>query len=183
MYLKQAQQLIRLVKALGAQDAEYFPLSRIVLDARFREICRSNDCGRYDRCYMCPPDLGDIHVLMDQVRTFPHAVIYQSIAPLEDSFDYEGMMAAGEDHARFSGKIHGAVKDILSGKSLHLSSGCRLCERCGKLDGLPCRHPDQALGSVSGYGIDVYQTVKDSRLKYVNGENTVTYFGILFFTE
>jgi len=175
--------LIALALEAGAAKAEYFPAGKIVLADHFREICRSNSCGRYDRCYMCPPDLGDIHDLMAQVRSYPHAVIYQTIADLEDPFDYEGMTEAGDFHAQCSGKLHAAAKDLLTGPWLHISTGCRLCARCGKLDGIPCRHPDQAIGSVSGYGIDVYQTVKDSGLNYVNGQNTVTYFGILFYKE
>ena len=50
-------------------------------------------------------------------------------------------------------------------------------------DQQPCRHPDTALGAMEGYGMDVYQTVKNTELKYTNGQNTVTYFGIILFTE
>ena len=120
---------------------------------------------------------------MAKIRSFPHVIVYQSISPLEDSFDFEGMMEAGERHGHISGRIHLQIKNLLSQPYLHLSSGCRLCTRCAKVDDLPCRHPDIALGAVEGHGVDVYQTVKDSSLKYVNGENTVTYFGMLFYTE
>ena len=36
---------------------------------------------------------------------------------------------------------------------------------------------------LEGYGIDVFNTTKDTPLKYINGENTVTYFGIVLLTE
>ena len=180
---RKVNQLLALAKAAGASGAEYFEGSQIVMDRQFRDICRTNACGRYGRCYMCPPDIGDVEENMAKIRSYPHVIVYQSISALEDSFDFEGMMEAGERHGRISGQIHIAIKDLLSEPCLHLSSGCRLCQRCAKMDDLPCRHPDIALGAVEGHGVDVYQTVKNSSLKYVNGENTVTYFGMLFYTE
>lgn len=181
--MEKVNQLLSLAKEAGASGAEYFPGERIVLNAQFRDICRTNACGRYGRCYMCPPDIGPVEDNMKLLRSFPNVIVYQSISPLEDSFDFEGMMEAGERHGHISGRIHLALKDLLTEPYLHLSSGCRLCARCAKMDDLPCRHPDIALGAVEGHGVDVYQTVKDSSLKYVNGENTVTYFGMLFYTE
>ena len=43
--------------------------------------------------------------------------------------------------------------------------------------------PEKALSSLEAYGIDVYQTTKDTDLKYINGADTVTYFGIVLFQE
>ena len=59
------------------------------------------------------------------------------------------------------------------------AGGCRLCPRCAKVDDQPCRHPDRALPPMEGAGIDVYRTTKSTDLKYINGPNTVTYFGLL----
>ena len=173
------RRLIALAEEAGAYGAAYVPVDRIVLSQEFRQICQRNSCGRYGRCYMCPPDLGEIGELMEKIRSYTHAVVYQSVAPLEDSFDFEGMMEAGDAHARLSARIHRQ----LEGEFLHLSGGCRRCQRCAKLDNLPCRNPDVALGAMEGYGVDVYQTVKDTKLKYINGENTVTYFGMILFGE
>lgn len=36
---------------------------------------------------------------------------------------------------------------------------------------------------MEGAGIDVYNTTKDTPLKYINGADTVTYFGIVLFEE
>ena len=92
------------------------------------------------------------------------------------------MMEAGKRHGHISGGIHRGAQTLLSKPFLHLSCGCRLCERCAKEDHLPCRHPDIALGALEGFGVDVYRTVKGSALRYTDGENTVTYFGMLFYT-
>ncbi len=173
--------LVQLALQCGATKAEYLRGDQIVLSEEFRRICEGNGCGNYNRCYMCPPDIGPIAELMDKVRQYDHAVLYQSVAPLEDSFDFEGMMEAGHKHALLSQRIQAGLGAC---HVLHLSSGgCHLCEVCAKRDNLPCRQPDQALSSLEGYGIDVYNTSQATSLKYINGPDTVTYFGILLYGE
>ena len=79
-------------------------------------------------------------------------------------------------------QISPLLKPLMEGEFLHLScGGCHLCERCAKRDDQPCRHPNKALSSMEGYGFDVYRTTSSTALKYINGANTVTYFGIVLF--
>lgn len=173
--------LINLALDAGAKKATIIKVDSVVLSASFRDICKSNSCGLYNRCWMCPPDIGEIETLMAEIRRYEHGLLYQTISEIEDSFDIEGMQEAGKTHAWVSQRIEAFMMPIL-GKHLHLScGGCRLCERCAKVDGLPCRKPEQALPSMEGYGIDVYNTCKPTDLKYINGQNTVTYFGIVLF--
>lgn len=182
--MKNDQALIDLAVLEGAARAEVISGEQIVLSASFRDICASNACGKFGRCYMCPPDVGDIESLMEKVRAYPRALVYQSISPLEDSFDYEGMVEAGSGHAQLSQRIEGGLEGLIPGGYLHLTcGGCRLCEPCLKQEGLPCRFPDQALPSVESYGIDVYNTVRGTQLKYINGQNTVTFFGMVMFDD
>ena len=130
---------------------------------------------------MCPPDVGEIEPLMAELRTYQHALWYQTIGELEDSFDFEGMTESKKQHLRISQKIEEKVKPVL-GRHLHLScGGCGLCERCSRLDDQPCRFPDKAMTSLEAYGVDVYQTTKTTALKYINGQNTVTYFSAVLF--
>lgn len=176
--------LIRAALQCGAAKATIIGPEQIVLSAQFRRICESNQCGGYGRCWTCPPEIGPIEELMDQVRRYPHAMLYQSIATIEDSFDIEGMFEAGHQHALLSQKIQGAIKPLLLQPFLHLScGGCHLCETCAKVTGEACRRPGEPLMSLEGYGIDVFNTTSSTPLKYVNGPNTVTYFGMLLFTE
>lgn len=168
----------------GADKAVVIPRIQVVCSASFREICRSNGCGCYGRCWTCPPQIGEIDVLMRSLDAYSHVLWYQSIARIEDSFDIEGMLEAGHAHALLSQRIENALRDTGMKNRLHLScGGCRLCERCAMRDGLPCRHPEKALASLEGYGVDVYKTTKQTDLHYINGKNTVTYFGAVFFSE
>ena len=179
------EQLRQAVLNCGATKAAIIPQSQIVTSAHFREICASNQCGGYGACWMCPPDIGDIEPLMARLRTFPYGILYQSIAQIEDSFDIEGMFEASAAHAQLGQRIQAAIAPLLAGTDyLHLScGGCHLCPTCAKRTGEPCRHPDKALSSLEGYGVDVYSTAKDTDLKYTNGQNTVTYFGMVLVQE
>lgn len=174
--------LIQTALSCGAYKAQIICGENIVLNSDFRVACQGNQCGLYGRCWMCPPDIGEIQDLMNQVRRWPKALLYQNVYTLEDSFDIEGMTAGAKNHAGVSQKIHARLKEILGPSFLHLTcGGCRLCDVCTKTDGLPCRHPDQALPSLEGYGVDVYGTCKNTLLKYINGSDTVTYFGMALF--
>lgn len=176
--------LVAAAREAGAAKATVINREQIVLSRSFRDICAGNGCGNYGRCWMCPPDVGEIDTLMEKVGCFPRGLLYQSIVPLEDSFDIEGMTAGARAHARLSLRVDDAVRPLLLGERFHLScGGCRLCDRCTKPDGLPCRHPEQALPSLESCGIDVYNTVRDTDLHYTNGQNTVTFFGLLLFSE
>ena len=176
------QTLVQIALDCGARGAQYLPGSAVVTDPVFRKICEGNACGKFGRCYMCPPDIGPVEDLMALIRQYPHAVLYQSIGTIEDSFDFEGMMEVGHAHCMLSQRIRERLEAILP-EHLHLTGGgCHLCERCAKLDAEPCRYPNEALSSLEGYGIDVYRTSQATDLKYINGENTVTYFGIILFS-
>lgn len=175
------QEMIDIALDAGALKATVIDVSSIVLNAAFRDICKSNGCGMYGRCWMCPPDIGDIDLLMAEVRKYRYGLLYQTVSDIEDSFDIEGMQEAGKRHVMVSQRLEAFLMLQLD-KHLHLScGGCRLCERCAKVDGLPCRDPERAMPSMEGYGIDVYNTCKTTELKYINGQNTVTYFGIVLF--
>ena len=178
----QDEWLTREALGAGAAKAMVIGQEKLVLSSAFRDVCFSNACGKYGRSYTCPPDVGAIDALMDKVRRYPRVLVYQTISVIEDSFDYEGMQSAGQAHSAVSRRLHDALRKNLSPGFLHLSAGgCGLCETCGKADNIPCRFPERMLPSLSGYGIDVYNTVKGSDLKYINGPNTVTYFGMVMF--
>ncbi|MEG0766880.1 MAG: DUF2284 domain-containing protein [Clostridia bacterium] len=176
------QEGVALALACGAHHAAALPPEKRVLDAMFRDLCANNACGRYGKCYMCPPDVGDIHALMREIQRYDHAVLFQTIQPLEDSFDFEGMQAASALHHRISRDVRQAASTRCTQGMLCLSSGgCGACEKCAKEENLPCRFPQEAMSSLEGYGVDVYHTAQNAGLSYINGVNTVTYFGMLLF--
>ena len=178
------ERLIQTALDSGADKAAVINTESIVLNPEFRSMCEANQCGMYGRCYMCPPDAGDIGTLMAQIGKYDKCLLYQTISPLEDSFDFEGMVEARRAVTGVSQHLLDALLPVAGENALHLSvGGCGLCERCAKETGEPCRHPDRALASLESYGVDVYNTVRNTELKYTNGPNTVTYFGMVLYSE
>jgi len=176
--------LVQLALSCGAARAVVLSRDMLVVSPMFRDICKSNSCGQYDRCWVCPPEIGEIDALIRSLDDYQHMLWYQSISPIEDSFDIEGMLCAGQTHAQLSQRLHSALKSVGLSGFLHLTcGGCHLCSRCAMADNLPCRHPEKALPSLEGYGVDVYGTTRHTPLPYINGQNTVTYFGAVLFME
>ena len=176
--------VVSLALSCGFDRAEEISADQIVLNRSFRDQCASNACGLYGKCWMCPPDIGDIDALMEEIRRYPRGILYQSVSPLEDSFDFEGMQAGGQMHSARSLALDQALREAGYTGFLHLSKGgCGVCSRCAKTTGEPCRFPDKALSSLEAYGVNVSATVKSTSTKYINGMNTVTYFGLVLLKE
>ena len=166
---------------LGAKAVAVISVENISFDTAFRDMCASNACGNYGKNYMCPPDVGEIDGLIREAKTYSHAIVYQSIGLLEDSYDFEGMMGAGQFHNDLVQNVR-ALFGKYGQKALHLGAGgCRLCPVCGKKTGEPCRFPHKALASLESYGINVSKLAAQCGMRYINGENTVTYFGAALF--
>lgn len=176
--------LCDIAKEVGFANAGIISVDKIPFDPGFRKACEANQCGRYGKCWTCPPGVGDIHELIDRAKQYQWAVVYQTIGELEDSYDFEGMMAAGELHEKNSRAFIEKTQNLWQGEYLHLSAGgCRLCNRCAILDEEPCRFPDKALSSLEAYGVAVSVLAPKVQMKYINGVNTVTYFGMCLFQD
>lgn len=173
------QSIITMVKQLGAVNVSFVPVNQIVFHRAFRHACEANTCGNFGKCFMCPPDIGDIDLLIASVKRYQCAVVYQTIHLLEDSYDFEGMIKAWKKHQELSQQVN----QRLRGETfLHLAAGgCGYCEVCAKGHDDRCRFPEHALSSLEAYGVDVSELATLAQMKYINGANTVTYFGAIFF--
>jgi len=163
--------------------AKIISVSDIPFDTEVRKLCEQNSCGKFGSCWTCPPAVGDIEILHVRAMEFNHFLFFYKVYPLEDSFDWEGMMESVKDFQRRMFKLR---KDVRNQDSefvfLMLGAGaCMFCETCTYLQQKPCRFPEEALISIEAFGIDAMKMMKDNRMKYNNGPNTVTYIGGLFY--
>ena len=176
------EKLEKTALGLGATHASAIPVDLVETEESFRALCEKNVCGNYGRSWTCPPRVGEIHELMAELREFDRVLVFQTVSDLEDSYDFEGMMEAGARHNQVVNRVRDAMKAEPLRKVLHLGAGgCRMCEVCAKKTGEPCRHPDLAMSSLETYGINVSELAKAAGMKYINGQNTVTYFGAALF--
>ena len=169
---------------LGAYKAAQIAVKDIMFDRSFRTLCESNACGNYGKSYMCPPDAGDIDLLIARAKSYDYAIVYQTVGILEDSYDFEGMMEAGQRLNDLAQAVSATFSASPFSKTMNLGSGgCHVCEVCAKREDAPCRFPDKAMSSLETYGVNVSELAVLSGMQYINGQNTVTYFGAFFYSE
>ena len=177
------EKLIALPLSLGAYKANVIETKAISLDRAFRDMCASNACGMYGKCWMCPPDVGEIDDLMSEVRQYDYALVYQTVTELEDSYDFEGMQEAKKQHYKLSAALRTVFDQQGIHTVLHLGcGGCGVCDVCAKRSGEVCRFPHLALPSLEAYGVNVSKLAATASMKYINGQDTVTYFGAVLFS-
>lgn len=152
-------------------------VSDICFEPSLIELCKQNQCGNYGKCYTCPPLIGNIENLVSKAKSFRNAIVFQKVYKIEDSFDIEGMDEAIKDFT----KIVQSVNTICKSEPYDLlvlgAGGCRLCQKCGAIDGIECRFPSNVVPSLESYGINVSKLAQICGMNYINGQNTVTYFG------
>lgn len=177
-----AKKLTDIAIVRGAAHARVIDADKVPFDPSLRQLCEMNSCGMYGKNWMCPPALGEVDDLIARTRDYKYALVYQTIGELEDSFDYEGMEKAGEIQNAVTYGIEDDMVSLPISSFLHLAAGdCKLCPTCSKIEDEPCRHPDKARPSLSAYGVFVSKLAELCGMKYTNGTNTVTYFGVLFY--
>jgi len=176
-------QLVEKAKETGAAAASVMQVSDIQFSEEFRTLCEQNSCGKYGTNWMCPPAVGTYEELKAKVLTFSKGVVFQTIHPLADSFDYEGMVKAEEEHGETFKTILNYIQ-LTSGDEevLTLSAGvCDVCKQCTYPEGRECLFPDKAVGSIEAHCIDVNALVTSCNIPYINGPNTVSYVGLFLF--
>lgn len=166
----------------GAKNSSVIEVSGIHFDPELRKACEQNYCGNFGKNWTCPPLCGDVNELIKRAKQYTHAVVFQTIHTLEDSYDFEGMTKASKEHNAIVKDVFKATKEMIGDNSLVLGAGgCSECEVCAKMDEEPCRHPDLAITSLEAYGMYVSKIAHLGGMKYINGQNTVTYFGMVLF--
>ena len=140
------------------------------------KACEANVCGKYNKCWTCPPAVGTLEAQKERITAFSSAFVFTTKGNLEDSFDYEGMMEAKEVHDQLTAEIH-----ELFGKNypVYGAGGCKICKPCAYPE--PCRFPEKTYSSIEAAGINVTDLSAAGGIHYNNGENTITYFSMILF--
>ncbi len=177
-----------------------------------------------------PPCVGEPDELIERAKKYKYALVFQTVSELEDSFDFEGMQAASNRHAKLSETFRGIVAEntleyleltaggcnickqcaklhdepcrfpekaiaklsetfrgIVAENTLEYleltAGGCNICKQCAKLHDEPCRFPEKAISSLEAYCMQVSQLAEVCGMKYINGKDTVTYFGAYLYNK
>ena len=178
MRFREEKWLVAARKA-GFQDAAMLQIEKLTPMEMVREACAADKCRAYGKNWTCPPHCGTLEQCAKQIRRYRKGILLQTVGNLDKSIDTRGYARTEQAHLaafrHFCGEIRKEYPDALCLGS----GGCRICGKCAWPE--PCRFPDQACGSMEGYGLFVTQVCRDHNLKYYHGAKTITYSACVLF--
>ncbi len=174
-------QLISTCLDSGVYRAAVIETDRIPFDESLRAYCEANVCGAYNKNYACPPCVGSPKEVIHKAKQYKKALVFQTVTKLEDSFDVEGMEKAEKSHEETAKKIYAEISSKIAPFLQLTAGGCRVCPVCAKTEEKPCRFPELAISSLEAYCMNVSTLAPICEMKYINGANTVTYFGMFLY--
>lgn len=130
----QAQRSMERVKeaifAAGFTEAGAVDIDSLTYEEEIRRICEGNSCRNYGASWACPPAVGTLDACRRQCEQYGHMILFNRKYPLEDPFDYDGMVEALRDFKVRVEALDGAIVPWI-GKRLMLSN-----EGCGRVQPL-----------------------------------------------
>ncbi len=168
--------LLTRISECGFKQTGVLPTSEIGFYEEVRELCRKNSCGMYAKNWACPPSFGTVEECRQTCLKYDKIVLVNGVFALEDSFDIEGMHAAMHGFKKQMDALFVIAREIYPRCLMMSNEGCARCGAC-TYPHAPCRFPDRLFHPIEGYGINVYELSKKAGMNYINGKNTVTYFG------
>lgn len=163
-------------EALKIHQFGFTTTDRLVINQGVRDLCEMNSCGRYGSSWACPPAVGTVEECRSRMMKYKNVFVFSTVHELEDSFDFEGMMAGKETHENIRKKVVDCFRELVPGELLILSGdSCSRCKKC-TYPSAPCRFPGEVCPTVESYGVEVYRLAQTVQIDYINGKNTVTYF-------
>ncbi len=172
-----------LISNIGFSNVSMINVSDIEFEPSLLKLCKMNSCGNYGKNYTCPPLIGNPQDLINHAKSYNKAIVFQKIYHLADSFDIEGMDNSRIDFRNLTHKVNNLCKIRLDNYLLLTAGGCSECSICGAVTGEKCRFPEKAYPSLEAYSINVSTLAGKSGMKYINGVNTVTYFGAILYNS
>lgn len=162
-----------------AEDAEFDYVQELNMDAlvfmpEVRDMCSDGKCNAYGTRWTCPPACGSLEEMREAVKRFSHGILVQSVAQMEDEFDFETIHDCAQAHKERFEKLTGEVLDSGQSAMFMGTGGCTICAKCTYPDE-PCRFPNKAHPSMEACGLLVSKVCTDSGLAYNHGPNTLAY--------
>lgn len=162
----------------------FFPATELVFMPEVRDMCASGRCGKYGKCWTCPPACGTLEEARERVSAFSWGILLQSTGEMEDAFDAETLMETEDaQKARFEAFVTRLRSGFPADAFYPMGAGgCSICTRCTYPDA-PCRFPDRAIPSMEALGLMVNDVCKLASTPYYYGKNTITYTACVLFKE
>lgn len=152
----------------------------VIFSKEARDLCKQNTCGKYGTSWTCPPAVGSFEECKAKCLQYKQALLFSTVTSVKDAYDFEGWEKAQINHEKITESLAQIFKTHIEEHLILSTSKCLHCQSC-TYPKAPCNHPDRMYPSVESYGVLVMEQAKLCNIHYINGENTVTYFSLIFF--
>lgn len=168
--------LVRAALDLGFSHAA--PMDPATLRPReeVRAMCAADRCGAFGRNWVCPPALGPLEESRRTIARYRSGLLVQTSGALDDPYDYEGMMALGEQQKQRLADFRDVLRPRYPGLLTLGHGACTICNTC-TYPSAPCRKPHLAVVAMEAFGLVVSDVCTDNGLGYNYGPETMTYTG------
>lgn len=181
--MESEKRLVEICIESKAKKAFLIEVEKIPFDESLRSYCEVNYCGSYGKNYACPPHVGGVNELIEKAKSYQKALVFQTVSDLKDSYDIEGMKSAAVNHSKVGERINEEIKEQYNHYLQLTAGGCTVCKTCEVVIDEPCKFPEKAISSLEAYCMNVALLAKRCDMNYINGQNTVTYFGVFLLNE
>ena len=168
--------LVRAALDAGFSHAALLDPATLVVRDEVRAMCAADLCRAYGTCWVCPPACGTLDEHRATLARFRSGLLVQTTGVLEDPFDYDAMVAAGEEQTRRLLAFRRVLRREFPALVALGNGACTVCETC-TYPGAPCTHPHLAVTSMEAFGLVVSDACTANGLGYYYGPNTITYTG------
>lgn len=144
---------------------------------RVRMICQQ-ECPRYGKSWACPPGVGTVEECQARALSYEEAFVFTTIAEVQDAANMEETLGTRKGHEQITHQIEQILREYYTDTQPLSGDSCAICENCAYPEA-PCRHPEQMIPCVEGYGIVVPLLAEKAGIEFMNGNNVVTWFGIV----
>ncbi len=173
---------VEMAKKAGFDNAAYAEIANIDFSKEVGDLCELDSCGKYNKCWACPPVAGNFESISEKVQTYDYALILQTVGYKEDDYDWDTIQATNKrctDNLLVLAKeLRDMGKDIIAMGAC----GCKLCPKCSYPDE-PCRFPDEKLLSLEAAGFFVTREIEKVGLKFIYEPLSTTMSAAIFVKE
>ena len=161
---------------------EFIDPTELEFSQRIRWICE-HECPMYGKSWACPPGVGSVESCAAKCNGYQNCLMISTITEVADISDITETLATRFDHEKLTNQIRDLMRQQGIEPYILSTEACAVCERCAILDGLPCRMPGRMHPCVESHGINILSLLDSRGLAFQYGENVVTWFSLLFYSD
>jgi len=168
------EKLSKLALECGFTNTAPLDISTLEFMQEVRDMCNRDQCDRYGTSWSCPPACASLEELRKRVLEYSHGILVQTVGDIEDSYDWDGILANGLAHKLNFGKMWDELDKEYSDVLAMGAGACMLCDTCTYPDE-PCRFPKRLSASMEACGLFVSKVCTDNNLKYNYGQDKIAF--------